>query len=82
MEKLKGMIGNWKTTVIGLLPLVIGILNQFKVIDITPESGVDAASNLFDATLMLMGAITSLLGLVSRDADKTSEQSKAGPKQK
>lgn len=77
MQKLVGMIKNWKTTVLGFLPFIIGLLNQFNVIDVTPDVGIEAASQFFDSAVMFIGAILGLIGLVSRDADKDSEASGA-----
>jgi len=77
MKKFIGMLKNWKTTVVGIVPLLISVLALTGVIQITPEDATGAVNGTFDAVIELLLAAVGLMGLFGRDADKSSEESGA-----
>ena len=77
MSKFLGMLNNWKTTIIGFLPFIVGLLNNFGLIDVTPNDAGEAVNSFFDTLIMFGSSILALIGLFARDADKSSEDSNA-----
>jgi len=82
MVKIKTFIQNWKTTLMGLLPAIVGVLVMLGVIDLEKQQAViDGAVVVIDSvdgvTNEVVGAVlafTALIGLFAKDGDKTSEQ--------
>lgn len=67
------MFKNWKTTVLGIVPLVAALLGAVGIIDFTPEEAQAAVGDAFDGIIELILAIVGLIGLFARDADKSSK---------
>lgn len=74
MNNLIAMLKNWKTTVLGFIPFLAGILNYTGVISIVPEEALSQVGHAFDGLIAVGGAIVFVIGLVSRDADKSSKK--------
>lgn len=73
--KLASIIKNWKTSILGLIPLVAALLGALGVVEFTPEQAQEAVGNAFDGIIEMILAIVGLIALFSRDADKSSEDS-------
>ena len=85
--KFSTIVTNWKTTILGLIPLVAGLLTLTGIYTVTPEQTgavVDGVNQLADSAIngqqLIQGLIEMVIGIgliFSRDADKSSESSKA-----
>lgn len=81
----QAIVKNWKTTILGLIPMIAGFLTLTGIIEITPEQQgavVDGVNQLADATVSVKDQITGLIEMVigiglifSRDANKSSQDS-------
>lgn len=66
---------SWKTTVLGVVSALLAVLVGFGIL--TPEDSAtanDAVVALIEQIGGIILTVTALLGLFSRDNDKTSEQ--------
>ena len=78
MSKLKESIKSWKTTIVGLVPLVLSLLIMLGVI--TPDhqeqinagvnSVLDSAELSINAVLAVVSGAVGLIGIFSKDGDK------------
>lgn len=75
MSKFLAMLRNWKTTVLGLVPLIAALLGGLGVVSFTPDEAVQAVGEAFDGIISLILGVIGLIGLFSRDADKSSQDS-------
>lgn len=83
--KIKAIISNWKTTILGILPAGLALLIALGFIDFEQQTAIiDGVSVVFDASdsilnevLAAIAAVSGVIGLFSRDADKSSEDSGA-----
>ena len=82
--KFKTIIKNWKTSILGLIPLLAGLLTITGIISISPEqvTAVTAGVNKVSETLisgqdLITGILEMAVGLgliFTKDGDKTSEE--------
>lgn len=83
MENFQIMLRNWKTTILGFIPMVGAILIALGVIDLEQQTAIyngvevvfDASDSILNEVIGGMAVIGSIIALFSRDADKTSEKS-------
>lgn len=75
MNDFLAMLRNWKTTVIGLVPLVASLLSALGVVQFTPEEATEAVGGAFEGIIAAILGVIGLIGLFSRDADKSSQDS-------
>lgn len=83
--KLQAILANWKTTVLGLLPLLGSVLIALGVIDLEQQTAIidgvavvfDSADSIINEVVAAIAAVGAAIGLFSRDADKSSESSGA-----
>lgn len=75
MLNYKAIASSKKTTALGAVSLLIALLMALQ--DYLGTGGVDIAKYLTPENItVLLGVITGLIGLFSRDADKSSQDSK------
>lgn len=80
--KFSVMLKNWKTTLMGVFPAILGTLVAFGVIDLEQNSAIiDGVSVAFDTADTLVNEIVAaiayfaaIIGLFSKDGDKSSEE--------
>lgn len=83
--KIKTIITNWKTTLLGILPAGLALLIAVGVIDFEQQTAIidgvevvfDAADSVLNDVIGVIAAVSGIIGLFSRDADKSSEASGA-----
>jgi len=79
----QAMLKNWKTTVLGLIPLIGGVAIALGWIDLEQQTAiVDGVEVVFDASDSILNeaggviaAVTTIIALFARDADKSSQDS-------
>lgn len=78
MKKLfKSIKVNWKTSVGGIISALLAILTFTDVIDRENSNALEELLiGLIDNIEAVILAVTSIVFILSRDADKTSEDSK------
>lgn len=77
----RAMINNWKTTVLGILPTLGALAVALGFVDLEQQTAIiDGVEVLFDSTdsvlnevSIVIGAVTGIGLLFSRDADKSSQ---------
>lgn len=84
-QGFNAIVQNWKTTILGLIPMLAGFLTLTGIVDISPEQQqavADGINQLADTTVSVRDQITSLIAMVtgiglifSRDANKSSQDS-------
>lgn len=70
MSKFVEMLSNWKTTIVGIVPLIVGLLVAFGFISVNPQEVAEGVSNTFDSIVALVSSALGLGLLFSKDADK------------
>ncbi|MAT89618.1 MAG: hypothetical protein CMC35_02905 [Flavobacteriaceae bacterium] len=83
--KLKAILANWKTTLLGVLPAILAVLIAFGIIDLEQQTAIvdgtevvfDTVDSILNEVIAAIASIGAVIGLFSRDADKTSETSGA-----
>lgn len=61
---------NWKTTVLGIVPLIFSLLVGLGIVDVNPSEVTVATENVFDTAIAFISAIVGLIGLFSKDGDQ------------
>lgn len=79
------IVQNWKTTLLGFIPLLAGVLTLAGVFTVTPEQQqavADGVNLLADTTISVKDQVTAVIEMVigiglifSRDANKSSQDS-------
>lgn len=64
------MLGSWKTTLAGIVPLVFALLVGLGFVDVAPQEASDALGNTIDNLAAFLSSIVGAIGLFSKDADK------------
>lgn len=65
---------SWKTTVVGIIALVVSALLMFGIIDTEQADVLKENSNIIaDNIEAIILAVVGVIGLFARDNDKTSE---------
>lgn len=78
-KKLGNMKGSWKTSAIGWISVVIGVLGV--IVGVLSGQGFDVSpllDSLGNVGVILPAWLIGILGIFSRDDDKTSEDVNAG----
>jgi len=78
MSKLTEALKSWKTTVLGIVPIILSLLIMLGVISVGDQAVVtesvnqvfDNASGGVDNVLALISAVVGLIGVFSKDGDK------------
>ena len=75
MKGLTAMLKNWKTTAVGLVIPLVALANMLGIFEVVPHDAEAAVVDFMDAILYILAAVTGLIGLFSRDANISSEES-------
>ena len=75
---LNSITSSWKTTILGIIAFALTMLVTFSdLIDRAQANALEEiASALIDNIEIIYGLILAAIGVVSRDGDKSSEDSK------
>lgn len=79
---ISDILKNWKTSVLGVLPLILAVLVGFGVITVEQQQAVidgttvvfDGAASAADEVIAVIAAIVGVIGLFSKDGDKDSNE--------
>ena len=82
MEKFILMLKNWKTTVLGFIPLLGALAIALGWIDLEQQAAIlDGVEVVFDSTnsilnevIGVIAAVGGVIALLSKDADKSSTE--------
>lgn len=81
LQKAITFLKSWKTTLSGIVPIIISLLVATGVIDADPQAVNDGVGTVIDTgvstlenIIALIAASVGVIGLFSKDGDKTSEE--------
>ena len=74
----KAVTGNWKSTIMGIIAFALSMLVTFSdLIDREQANALEEiAAKLIDNIEVVYGLIIAAIGIIVRDSDKSSEDSK------